>query len=293
MRLTDLRRLYGPNIYTSRPVTVARLELDELTGQETTGAEGFAGRLLALLPGLADHHCAAGEPGGFCQAMARGTYFGHVTEHVALELSALAGRDVYFGRTVRAGADGRYDVVMECPQDEPVDSGIPADLLRLAISVVTDVIAERSPALADALAAIAAVIERTRPGVSTAALASAARRRGIPVRRVGDLSLLRLGYGSHRRLAWAALTDQTSAVGVDIAGDKVLAKQLLADAGVPVPPGTVVWDAAAAVEAFSRLGPPVVVKPRSGNQGGGVTVGVTTAEKAAEAYRRASRPGRR
>ncbi len=125
MRLTDLRRLYGPNIYTSRPVTVARLELDELTAQETTGAEGFAARLLALLPGLADHHCAAGEAGGFCQAMARGTYFGHVTEHVALELSALAGRDVYFGRTVRAGADGRYDVVMECPQDEPVDSPHP------------------------------------------------------------------------------------------------------------------------------------------------------------------------
>jgi len=121
VRLTNLRRLYGPNIYTSRPVTVARLDLEELTGQETTGAEGFAARLLALLPGLADHHCAAGEPGGFRKAMARGTYFGHVTEHVALELSALAGRDVYFGRTAWAGADGRYDVVLECPQDEPAD----------------------------------------------------------------------------------------------------------------------------------------------------------------------------
>jgi len=70
VRLINLRRLNGPNIYTSRPVTVARLDLEELTGQETTGAEGFAARLLALLPGLADHHCAAGEPGGFCAAMA-------------------------------------------------------------------------------------------------------------------------------------------------------------------------------------------------------------------------------
>ena len=54
--------------------------------------------------------------------MARGTYFGHVTEHVALELSGLAGRDVHLGRTMWAGADGRYDVMMECPQDEPADS---------------------------------------------------------------------------------------------------------------------------------------------------------------------------
>ena len=293
MRLTNLRRLYGPNIYTSRPVAVARLDLEELTGQETTGAEGFAAYLLALLPGLAEHHCAAGEPGGFCHAMARGTYFGHVTEHVTLELSALAGRDVYFGRTEWAGADGRYDVVMECPQDEPVDSAVPGDLLRLAIGVVTDVIAERSPGLAEAIAPIAAEIERTRLGVSTAALAAAARHRGIPVRRVGDLSLLRLGYGSHRRLVWAALTDQTSAVGVDIACDKVLAKQLLADAGVPVPPGTVVWDRPAADRGVLPARAPVVVKPRSGSQGGGVTVGVTTAEKAAEAYRRAAVAGPR
>ena len=291
MRLINLRRLNGPNTYTSRPATVARLDLEELTGQETTGAEGFAARLLALLPGLADHHCAAGEPGGFCGAMARGTYFGHVTEHVTLELSALAGRDVYFGRTVWAGAEGRYDLVMECPVDEPMDSAVPRDLVSLAMDVVRDVIAERSVGLAEKLTGLAAEIERTRLGVSTAALAEAARRRCIPVRRVGELSLLRLGYGSHRRLVWAALTDQTSAVGVDIACDKVLAKQLLADAGVPVPPGTVAWSAEEAVAAFSRLGPPLVVKPRSGNQGGGVTVGVSTAEKTAEAYRRASAAG--
>lgn len=177
MRLTSLRRLYGPNIYTARPVTVARLDLEELAGQETTGIEGFAARLLALLPGLADHHCAAGEPGGFCHAMARGTYFGHVTEHVALELSALAGRDVYFGRTAWAGAGGRYDVVMECPQDEPVDSAVPGDLLRLAIGVVTDVIAERSPGLAEAIAPIAAEAERASTGPG----AAAGRPRALPV----------------------------------------------------------------------------------------------------------------
>ena len=70
--------------------------------------------------------------------------------------------------------------------------------------------------------------------MSTAAIAAAARRRGIPVRRVGGLSLLRLGYGCHRQLVCAALTSQTSAVGVDIAADKQLAKQLLAEAGIPV-----------------------------------------------------------
>ncbi len=182
MRLTDLRRLNGPNIYTSRPVTVARLELDDLTGHETSAHAGFAARLLAALPGLAGHHCAAGQPGGFTRAMARGTYFGHVTEHVALELSGLAGRDVYFGRTVWAGADGRYDVVMECPWDEPADSPVPRDLLCLALRVVGDVLAERAHHLDATLAEITSAVEQARLGVSTAALAGAARSRGIPVR---------------------------------------------------------------------------------------------------------------
>jgi cyanophycin synthetase len=289
VRLINLRRLNGPNIYLARPVTVARLELDELTGQETH--DGFASRLLAALPGLADHHCAAGRPGGFLHALARGTYFGHVTEHVALELSALAGREACFGRTVWAGADGRYDVVMECPADEPVDSGVPHRLVSLAMEVVGELLAERTPDFAAELDQLTLAVEESRLGVSTAALAEAARRRGIPVRRSGGLSLLRLGYGCHRRLLWAALTEQTSAVGVDIASDKVLAKQLLASAGVPVPQGTVVRSAAEAAQACTALGPPVVVKPRHGNQGGGITVGVASAAEAAEAYQRASACG--
>ncbi len=134
---------------------------------------------------------------------------------------------------------------------------------------------------------IARAVAAERPGVSTAALAAAARQRGIPVRRTGALSLLRLGYGCHRRLLWAALTGQTSAVGVDIASDKVLAKELMATAGVPVPTGVVARSAADAAEALALLRPPLVIKPRNGNHGANVTVGVTTPDQAAEAYLRA------
>ncbi|WP_214413289.1 cyanophycin synthetase [Sphaerisporangium fuscum] len=288
MRLDDLRHLSGPNSFSTRPVTVARLELEELTGRETTEYPGFAGRLTAALPGLAEHHCAAGRPGGFLEAMARGTYFGHVTEHVALELSSLVGRDVYLGRTMWAGADGRYDVVTECPQDEPAQSSVPAELLELAITTIKHILLERVPDLSLDLAGIAQVVERERLGVSTAALARAARRRGIPVRRVGRLSMLRLGYGRHRRLVCAALTERTSAIGVDIAGDKMLAKQLLSGAGIPVPDGEVAWSAADAAAALDRLGGPVVIKPLHGNHGANVTVGVTTPAAAATAYAQAA-----
>ncbi len=61
MRFINLRYLSGPNVFSTSPVSVARLELDELTGKETTDFAGFAARLAALLPGLAAHHCAAGR----------------------------------------------------------------------------------------------------------------------------------------------------------------------------------------------------------------------------------------
>jgi cyanophycin synthetase len=283
----DLRHVCGPNIYTAKPVSLARLELDELTGQETTSYPGFAARLTALLPGLADHHCAAGRPGGFTAAMGRGTYFGHVTEHVALELSGLAGREVHLGRTMWAGADGRYDVMMECPQDEPADSGVPALLLGLAIRTVQHLLGGTEPEVDADLAEICGLVERERLGLSTAAIATAARQRGIPARRIGSRSMLGLGHGCHRRLVCAALTDQTSAVGVDIASDKVLTKQLLASAGIPVPDGIIAASADEAAGALDLLGCPVVIKPRHGNHGANVTI-AATAQQAAAAYGQAS-----
>src|ERR1051325_8816080 len=118
MKIVELRRLRGPNVYLSRPAVVARIDLAGMTGVETSDVAGFPERLLRSLPGLAEHHCAAGAPGGFVSRMRGGTYFGHVTEHVALELSQRIGRDVSFGRTVATGTPGVYDVIVECPRFE-------------------------------------------------------------------------------------------------------------------------------------------------------------------------------
>ncbi|MFV2179591.1 cyanophycin synthetase, partial [Actinomadura sp. LOL_011] len=288
MRLDHVRRLGGPNAYLSRPVAIAHLDLQGLTGHETTDHPGFAERLVAALPGLSSHHCAAGRPGGLLDAMARGTYFGHVTEHVTLELSGLIGREAFFGRTVLAGGPGRYDVVLECPRDEPPGSPVVERLVGVALRVVTGALTGPPPDTAAELAEIAALYEAERLGVSTAALAAAARRRGVPVRRVGDLNLLRLGYGRHRRMVWAAMTDATAAIGMEIAGDKRLAHRLLADAGLPVPDGRVAASPAEALEALRDIGAPVVVKPVAGHQGEGVHIELTEPPEVVAAFTEAA-----
>ncbi|WP_250036981.1 cyanophycin synthetase [Paractinoplanes maris] len=282
MKIESLRRLRGPNVYLSRPAVVARLHLGELSGVETSDVTGFTERLLRALPGLAEHHCAAGAPGGFVSRLRGGTYFGHVTEHVCLELSQTIGRDVSFGRTVSAGEPGCYHLILECPVDESPGSHVPRDLLDTAVELVQAVVAGRTvPPDLDELAARA---EREAVGPSTRSIIAAARRRGIPVERFDDLSLLRLGWGTRRRLAWAAMTDRTSGVGIDIAGDKQVTRRLLTEAGVPMPDGGAAATAAEARHWFEQLGGPVVVKPRCGRQGEHVALHLGTADEVEQAF---------
>ncbi|WP_127503325.1 cyanophycin synthetase [Actinoplanes solisilvae] len=282
MRIESVRRLRGPNVYLSRPAVVARLRLEKLTGVETCDVTGFAERLLRALPGLAEHHCAAGAPGGFVSRLRGGTYFGHVTEHVCLELSQVIGRDVSFGRTVSAGEPGCYDLILECPVDESPASRVPRDLLEAAVALVLSI--EQGSTAGLDLDELAARAEREATGPSTRAIITAARRRGIPVERFDDLSLLRLGWGTRRRLAWAAMTDRTSGVGIDIAGDKQVTRRLLTEAGVPMPDGGAARTPAEALDWLDRLGGPVVVKPRHGRHGERVALHLSTATEVARAF---------
>ncbi|WP_432832040.1 cyanophycin synthetase [Dactylosporangium sp. CA-092794] len=289
MRIESSRRLRGPNRYLARPVQVTRVLLDGLTGRETCEFPGFAERLLDLLPGLTEHHCAFGAPGGFVKRLHEGTYFGHTAEHVAIELSNRIGRRVNFGRTVGTTDPAAFDVIMECPPDEPIDSDMSEKLLKIAMVLLDQLLDERVPELD--LRDVQRQFEREKPGPSTEAIARAARERGIPVERTGELSLLSLGHGRHRRLVWAALTDRTSAIGVDIAGDKELTRHLLGDAGIPVASGGAAATEEAALRLFAELGPPVVVKPRGGRQGKHVYLGLDTQDAVREAFRAATADG--
>jgi cyanophycin synthetase len=134
------------------------------------------------------------------------------------------------------------------------------------------------------LSALRALAEEIRLGPSTGSIVRAAERRRIPSRRLTDGSLVQLGFGSRQRRIWAAETDRTSAIGEAIAQDKELTKSLLATIGVPVPEGRVAKSVEEAWAAAQAIGAPVVVKPRKGNQGKGVSTALETPEAIATAF---------
>ena len=113
---------------------------------------------------------------------------------------------------------------------------------------------------------------RMRP--DTRALADAAEKRGIPWEYLGDLHL-RLGEpGAYRRL-YRTYTDRTSHLGWVIARDKTLTNRALEEVGLPVPRQAIVLSAEEAVQAGAEFSGSVVVKPRSEDNGVGITVGVS------------------
>src|SRR3954470_17210091 len=108
MKILDIRTLAGPNVYSHNPALVMKLDLEELAGKESCDLPGFTDRLLQCLPGMTEHYCSLGRAGGFVERLREGTYFGHVVEHVALELTDKVGISVNRGKTVFAGQPGVY-----------------------------------------------------------------------------------------------------------------------------------------------------------------------------------------
>jgi len=245
------------------------VDLGDLERWPTSSIPHFTDALVDMLPSLEDHACSLGRRGGFITRLRDGTWLGHVTEHVALELQNLAGTEARHGKTRSAGAEGRYHVIYEYREE---NVGLEAG--RLAVRLVNHLVDPDDPAFAFDLEAemdgLIRLAERRAFGPSTQALVDEAAARDIPVLRLDRYSLVQLGQGIHQQRIRATITSRTPAIAVDIASDKSLTNQLLSAAGLPVPREEVVEDEEAAVAAADRLGYPVVVKPLDGNHGRGV-----------------------
>jgi cyanophycin synthetase len=300
----------GPNLYSNRAMVRIQVDLGELEAWPTNRLPGFTSALLEALPTLARHGCSYGQPGGLVRRMEAGTWFGHVVEHVALELQTLAGSVATRGKTRSVkGRPGVYNILYAYDDETTAlaagrlafqicASLLPAELgamegLGLIITDGPTWAGAEVTRVDEAVALLTQIRRRSAFGPSTQALVDAARRRRIPVHRLNGQSLIQLGWGSNQRRIRASVTDRTGLVAAELAGDKAQAKALLEAVGCPVAKGQVVSRAEDAVAAAARLRKPVVVKPLDGNHGRGVTTGLMTDDQVRTAFALAAVHARR
>ena len=298
MSVTEVGVYRGPHYYSHTPMVRIQLDLGRMEEWPTNRIPGFNEALLARLPGVGRHRCSLKVRGGFEKRLFQGTWLGHVVEHVALELQTLAGSRSVRGKT-RAVKQrpGVYNVMFAYNEEkvglmagrialELVDSLLPPDLAGISGL-------DRVHALDGAfdfdrrLDALKRMVRRTSLGPTTKALVDEAVRRGIPVMRLDEKSLLQFGHGKFQQKIRASITGRTSLVTADTAGNKDLTKKLLDEAGVPVPRGVVVRGEDEAVRAAKRLRYPLVTKPLDGNHGRGVTIGIMNEDQLRFGFREA------
>ncbi|MDX1711933.1 MAG: cyanophycin synthetase [Rhodovibrionaceae bacterium] len=280
MKILEHRALRGPNYYSRYLTIFMRLDIEELEERPSDQVPGLVDRLRELIPSIYEHRCSVGTPGGFLERLERGTYAGHVVEHVAIELQNLIGFSVGYGKTIDSYEPGIYNV---CYRYRDEACGLAAG--REAVDLVERLFNGEELDLQAAIDRLKEVRDAHMLGPSTASIVDAAKRRKIPYYRLSeDTSYIQLGHGHKQQRFQATVTWKTGIIGHSIADDKSWTKQILGDAGIPVPQGQICYSFEEALEAAEYIGYPLATKPLIGNHGRGVSTNITNETELREAY---------
>jgi cyanophycin synthetase len=277
MKILKIQALRGPNIWSvqRKKLIQMRLDLEEMEQFPTNKIDGFKERLEAMFPSMIEHRCSEGCRGGFFMRIERGTWMGHVIEHIALEIQTLAGMETGFGRTRETKTPGVYNVVFNYTEE---NVGVFA--AESAVAIAEALIAGTPYDVEADIQKMREIRERVRLGPSTGSIVEEAVSRDIPWIRLGTNSLIQLGYGVNQMRFQATITCKTSSIAVDMACDKELTKKMLDSASIPVASGSICVDEEDLEDTIKKIGYPIVIKPLDGNHGKGASINVTNWENA-------------
>ncbi|MFZ4106034.1 cyanophycin synthetase [Flavobacterium sp.] len=279
MKIDKIQALRGPNIWSvqRKKLIQMRLDLEDMEERPTNKIEGFRERIEATFPTMIEHRCSEGCRGGFFSRVDKGTWMGHVIEHIALEIQSLAGMETGFGRTRETKTPGVYNVVFSYTEE---NVGIFA--AESSVRIAEALIAGTDYDVEGDIQQMREIRERVRLGPSTGSIVEEAVSRDIPWIRLGTNSLVQLGYGINQMRFQATITCKTSSIAVDIACNKEQTKKMLDAASIPVASGGICVDEEDLEEVITKIGYPIVLKPLDGNHGKGASINVKKWEDAVE-----------
>jgi hypothetical protein len=188
IRMTTLHATRGANYWSRLPITRMDLTIGAYENISSADVPGFTQSLVTAMPGLRDHHCSIGEPGGFLIRLKRGTYCAHIVEHVALELQGMIGHDVGYGRTRGGDGIGEYTLIFE-----HLHEAVGLRAAALALEIVQNAFAGKLTSVDYAIAELRALDETAHTPAPTQRILCGIT--GGQYRNETRDELVRLGFG--------------------------------------------------------------------------------------------------
>lgn len=284
IKICSMNSFSGKNIYSFKPVIKITIDTGTYFDIPTKDISGFNEGILGMMPCLKKHRCCMGHEGGFLERLKEGTYLPHVIEHMTIALQNMTGDDVSFGKARDIPGTRMSNIIYEF-----INEKFALECGRTSVEIANALINRENIDFQSVFEELSWISAQTTLGPSTSAIVREAQKRGIPVIRIPDNSVVQLGYGKYSKLLEAVITDSVSCISVDTASNKELTKRLLQRVGIPVPDGDIVYTENSAVFAAEKLGYPVIVKPYNGNQGKGVSGELTDEYMVREAFKEASK----
>jgi cyanophycin synthetase len=278
MKIVNFKVFKGRNIYSHKKCIRLNLDLEGYSEIPSKEINGFNENLLNMLPELSEHRCGIDEDKGFIKRLNQGTYLSHITEHIIIALQNKIGIEINYGKSREISGDNYYVIY----QYKYKNTGLMT--ANIAVDMINALINGETFDLDSRLNILRKTLMSEQLGISTLRICEEAKKRGIPILRIGQNSMFQLGYGKYSKTIEATLDGDTSAIAVDIAQDKLLTKEILEQSCLPVANGMKVESKAEAISGAKDIGYPVVLKQQFGNQGKGVIPNIKDEKELSDAY---------
>ncbi|MBE6050357.1 MAG: cyanophycin synthetase [Clostridium sp.] len=278
MKIINQTVFEGRNIYSHKKCIRLDLDLCGYSEIPSKDIEGFNSKLISLIPELKKHRCGIDEEGGFVKRLKEGTYLAHISEHIIIALQNMLGVDIAYGKAREIKGE-LYYIIFQYEYKQ-----FALEVARFTVDIINSLIYNEDINFEGRIKILKSILRREVMGPSTKAIKNAANRYGMPVFPLGNSGFYQIGYGKQGRVIEATIGAQTTCVAADIASDKELTKKLLINQSIPVAKGKVVENVIDLIKTAEEIGYPLVLKPRYGSKGKGVSVNIKSKDELIKKY---------
>lgn len=278
MKIIDKTIFEGRNIYSHKKCIRLDVDLEGYSDIPTKDIDMFNEKLLKMVPELYKHRCGIDEEHGFAKRLKEGTYLAHVCEHVIIAIQNMLGIDLAYGKAREVSGE-HYYIIFQYQYKV-----LALNISYFAVDIVNSLIKKYKIDFDKRYGELLKILAKEQMGASTKEILKAAKKRGLPYINIGDSGMYQIGYGRKGKMISAAIGENTRCIGVDIACDKYLTKQILKSNFIPVAKGEKVYNTIELIKYGESLGYPLVLKPQFGNKGNGVILDITNSKELIDAY---------